>query len=107
MRSEVTPMVLTMPEAPPLLEVRDLCVRFDSFFALRGVGVSVKEGEIVVLLGANGAGKSTLFRAISGLHPPADGSIRFQGRDVTGLPAHRLVAQGIAVLVDDIRRRAG
>lgn len=79
-----------------MLEVRDLTVRFDSFNALRGVSLSVLEGEIVVLLGANGAGKSTLFRAISGLHPPAAGSIRFEGRDVTRLPAHRLVSEGIA-----------
>jgi len=79
-----------------MLEVRDLTVRFDSFNALRGVSLSVHEGEIVVLLGANGAGKSTLFRAISGLHPPAGGSIRFEGRDVTRLPAHRLVSEGIA-----------
>ena len=85
-----------MPETPPLLEVRDLSVRFDSFYALRGVSVTVEQGEIVVLLGANGAGKSTLFRAISGLHAPADGSIRFEGRDVTRLPAHQLVADGIA-----------
>ena len=85
-----------MPEAASMLDVRDLTVRFGSFEALRGVSLSVHEGEIVVLLGANGAGKSTLFRAISGLHPPAEGSIRFERRDVTRLPAHRLVSEGIA-----------
>lgn len=79
-----------------MLEIRDLCVRFESFYALRGVSLDVDEGEVVVLLGANGAGKSTLFRAISGLHPTAEGSIRFQGREVTRLPAHRLVEEGIA-----------
>lgn len=79
-----------------MLEIRDLSVRFESFYALRGVSLDVDEGEVVVLLGANGAGKSTLFRAISGLHPAAEGSIRFQGREVTRLPAHRLVEEGIA-----------
>jgi len=79
-----------------MLEIRDLSVRFDSFYALREVSLDVDEGEIVVLLGANGAGKSTLFRAISGLHPAASGSIHFEGRDVTRLPAHRLVSDGIA-----------
>lgn len=88
--------VPTMADPPPLLEVRELSVRFDSFYALRGVSVSVDEGEIVVLLGANGAGKSTLFRAISGLHPTAEGSIRFEGSEVTRLPAHELVGEGIA-----------
>lgn len=84
-----------------MLEVRDLSVRFDSFYALRRVSLDVAEGEVVVLLGANGAGKSTLFRAISGLHPAAEGSIRFEGRDVTRLPAHRLVSEGIAQAPED------
>lgn len=79
-----------------MLEIRSLSVRFDSFYALREVSLDVDEGEIVVLLGANGAGKSTLFRAISGLHPPASGSIHFEGREVTRLPAHRLVSEGVA-----------
>ncbi len=79
-----------------MLEVRDLRVRFGTFYALDGVSLSVKEGEIVVLLGANGAGKSTLFRTISGLHAPAGGAILLEGQDVTRWPAHRLVAAGIA-----------
>jgi branched-chain amino acid transport system ATP-binding protein len=81
---------------PPLLEVRDLSVSYGSFEALRGVGVHVEAGEVVVLLGANGAGKSTLFRAVSGLVKPSAGSITLEGRDVTRLPAHRLVGEGIA-----------
>jgi branched-chain amino acid transport system ATP-binding protein len=76
--------------------VRDLSVRFGTFYALKGVSVDIKEGEIVVLLGANGAGKSTLFRTISGLHAAAQGTIGLEGQDVTTWPAHRLVAAGIA-----------
>ena len=79
-----------------MLEVRDLVVRFGSFSALRGVSVDVRQGEVVVLLGANGAGKSTLFRAISGLHAPSEGTIGLEGKDVTKWPAHKLVAAGIA-----------
>lgn len=79
-----------------MLEVRDLSVRFGTFHALSGVDVDIREGEIVVLLGANGAGKSTLFRTVSGLHQPVAGTIRLEGEDVTSWPAHRLVAAGIA-----------
>lgn len=79
-----------------MLEVRDLSVRFGTFYALSGVNVDMRAGEIVVLLGANGAGKSTLFRTVSGLHRPVAGTIRLEGEDVTSWPAHRLVAAGIA-----------
>jgi branched-chain amino acid transport system ATP-binding protein len=82
--------------ATPMLEVRDLSVCYGTFEALRGVSVRLEAGEVVVLLGANGAGKSTLFRAISGLAVPAAGAVLLAGRDVTRLPAHRLVAAGIA-----------
>ena len=80
----------------PMLEVRDLSVRYGTFEALRGVSLRVEAGEVVVLLGANGAGKSTLFRALSGLAAPASGAVLLEGRDVTRLPAHELVAAGIA-----------
>jgi branched-chain amino acid transport system ATP-binding protein len=79
-----------------MLEVRDLSVRFGTFFALSRVSVDIREGEVVVLLGANGAGKSTLFRTISGLNEAVGGSIHLDGQDVTSWPAHRLVAAGIA-----------
>ena len=85
------------PAAPaPLLEVRDLVVRYGTFEALRGVSLRIRAGEVVVLLGANGAGKSTLFRALSGLVAPASGTVALEGRDITHQPAHRLVAAGIA-----------
>ncbi|HUF75395.1 MAG TPA: ABC transporter ATP-binding protein [Longimicrobiales bacterium] len=79
-----------------MLEVRDLSVRYGTFEALRGVSLRLDAGEVVVLLGANGAGKSTLFRALSGLAVPVSGSVLLEGRDVTRLPAHRLVEAGIA-----------
>ncbi len=79
-----------------MLELKGVSVQFGSFLALRQVTVSVREGEIVVLLGANGAGKSTLFRAVSGLERPSEGTIHFDGRDLTRMPAHRIVREGVA-----------
>ena len=83
-----------MPE--PMLELKGVSVQFGTFLALRRVSVSVAEGEIVVLLGANGAGKSTLFRAVSGLERPSEGTIHFDGQDISRLAAHRIVREGVA-----------
>ena len=83
-----------MPE--PMLELKGVSVQFGTFLALRQVSVSVAEGEIVVLLGANGAGKSTLFRAVSGLERPSEGTIHFDGQDISRLAAHRIVREGVA-----------
>lgn len=79
-----------------MLEISGLSVRYGSFTALHGVELSVDEDEIVVLLGANGAGKSTLLRTVSGIERASGGSIRFQGREITEWPAHRIVREGIA-----------
>jgi branched-chain amino acid transport system ATP-binding protein len=79
-----------------MLELKGVSVQFGSFLALRKVSVSVAEGEIVVLLGANGAGKSTLFRAVSGLERPSEGTIYFDGQDMSRVPAHRIVREGVA-----------
>jgi branched-chain amino acid transport system ATP-binding protein len=80
----------------PLLEIRDLEVRYGGIRALHGLSLSVPEGSIVTLIGANGAGKSTTLRTISGLVQPAAGSIRFAGKEIAGKPAHTIVAEGLA-----------
>ncbi|WP_025321440.1 ABC transporter ATP-binding protein [Deferrisoma camini] len=80
----------------PLLEIRDLRVRYGNIEALHGVSLRVDEGEIVSILGANGAGKSTTLMAVSGLVRAAGGSIRFDGTELTRLKAHRVVELGVA-----------
>jgi branched-chain amino acid transport system ATP-binding protein len=87
----------------PLLEVRDLTVCHGQLEAVRGVSLSVGQGEVVGIIGANGAGKSTLLRTIAGLHRPAAGSVLLDGQDVTGLAPEKRVAAGL-VLVPEGRR---
>jgi branched-chain amino acid transport system ATP-binding protein len=82
--------------APPILEVVDIHTYYGSIHALKGVSLTVSDGEIVTLLGANGAGKTTTLRSINGLNRPRQGAIRFQGRDITSVPAHEIVKRGIA-----------
>jgi len=79
----------------PLLEVRDLDVRYGAIRAIKGIDFTVEEGEIVALLGANGAGKTTTQKTISGMLRPAAGSITFDGQRIDGIPAHRLIGLGI------------
>ena len=79
-----------------LLELANLSVKYGSVEALHGVNLRVEAGEIVTILGANGAGKSTTLRAVSGLLRPSGGEIRFEGRPLNRLPAHRVVELGIA-----------
>jgi branched-chain amino acid transport system ATP-binding protein len=79
-----------------LLDVKDLDVHYGGIHALKGVSFSVEDGTIVALIGANGAGKTTTLRAISGLLRPTAGSITFAGRSIAGLPAHEIVARGLA-----------
>ncbi len=78
-----------------LLEVRDLVVRYGAVEAVKGISFSVDEGQVVCLVGSNGAGKTTTLRAISGLLPVASGSISFAGKQINGVPAHRLVTLGL------------
>ena len=80
----------------PLLEIRDLVVRYGEIEALRGVSIAVDEGQVVTLLGANGAGKSTTLRAISGLAKPAAGDILFDGKSIAGLGPEAIVRLGIS-----------
>jgi len=78
-----------------MLELRDLDVYFGAIHALRGVTVTVAEGEVVTLIGANGAGKSTLLRAASGMVRPRGGRVVFQGEDVTRTPIASIVSRGL------------
>jgi branched-chain amino acid transport system ATP-binding protein len=79
-----------------ILEVNDVHTYYGSIHALKGISLQVREGEVVTLLGANGAGKTTTLRSINGLNRPRQGSIRFQGRDITQTAPHEIVKRGIA-----------
>jgi branched-chain amino acid transport system ATP-binding protein len=81
----------------PLLEVDDIRARYGNIEALKGVSLTVDEGEVVTLIGANGAGKSTTLRAITGLTPASAGTIRFNGREITRVAAQEIVGRGIAL----------
>ena len=79
-----------------LLEVEDIVTAYGSIEALKGVSLTVDEGEVVTLIGSNGAGKSTTLRSISGLTPPRSGSILFRGEEISTLPAQEIVRLGIS-----------
>jgi branched-chain amino acid transport system ATP-binding protein len=79
-----------------LLNVSDINVYYGAIHAIKGVSFHVDEGEIVTLIGANGAGKSTTLQTVSGLLHSKTGSITFEGKSIAGVPAHTLVAHGLA-----------
>jgi branched-chain amino acid transport system ATP-binding protein len=79
-----------------LLELENVTLLYGRIQALHGISLTVGEGEIVALIGANGAGKTTTMRAISGLRPVAQGSIRFDGKDITRLRADLRVVRGVS-----------
>lgn len=80
----------------PLLEVRGLSIRFGGLVAVADVNLSLNRSEVLCIIGPNGAGKSTLFNLISGIYRPSQGSVHLDGQDITGWPAHRIAAAGIA-----------
>lgn len=80
----------------PMLELNDINVYYGAIHAIKGISLSVNEGEIVTLIGANGAGKSTTLRTISGLLKPKTGTINFLGKEISGMPAHQIVREGIS-----------
>jgi branched-chain amino acid transport system ATP-binding protein len=82
--------------ATPLLHVEDIHTFYGAIEALKGISLEVFEGEIVTLIGSNGAGKTTTLRSISGIVPPRQGGIYYQGRDITGVPGHTVAGMGIA-----------
>jgi ABC-type branched-subunit amino acid transport system ATPase component len=91
----------------PLLEIRDIALRFGGIVALDGVSFAIQEGEILGLIGPNGAGKTTLFSLISGFLKPSAGKVRYAGDDVTGEPPHRLARRGIARTFQIVQPFAG
>ncbi len=80
-----------------MLKLERVNVFYGAIHALRDVSLTVNTGEVVTLIGANGAGKSTTLRSITGLLTPRTGTIVFEGSEITGLPAHQLVARGISM----------
>ena len=80
-----------------LLKVEDLHVYYGSIHAIKGVSFEVNEGEIVTLIGANGAGKSTTLNTVAGLMKPRSGSVVFDGKAIAGVPASKIVPQGMAL----------
>lgn len=79
-----------------MLEIHDLSVAYGAIKALHGISLKVDDGAIVTLVGSNGAGKTTTLRTISGLVKPSAGRIVYEGQEIGGLPAHHIVARGIA-----------
>jgi ABC-type branched-subunit amino acid transport system ATPase component len=87
-----------------LLEVDDVHVHYGKVAALKGVTLTVAEGEIVALIGANGAGKTTTLKTISGVRPVTSGSVRFEGRDLAGVPARGDPSAGVVSIWWPTRR---
>lgn len=87
----------------PILEIRDLHVSYGGIRALKGISLSVPEGQIVTLIGANGAGKSTTLRTVAGLIRPDRGDILFEGQSIAGMSAQDIVRKGLT-LVPEGRR---
>ncbi len=84
-----------------MLEVSKINSFYGEFRVLYDVSLQVNDGELVVVFGPNGHGKSTLLKTICGLHPPASGTIKFDGKETTGLPALKLVEMGVVYIAED------
>jgi branched-chain amino acid transport system ATP-binding protein len=89
-------MNATKPNGNVILKVDDIHTYYGTIQALKGISLEVHEGEIVTLIGANGAGKSTTLRSINGLNHPREGTITFQGSNITETAAHEIVKMGIS-----------
>lgn len=79
-----------------MLEIRNLEVYYGMIQAIKGISFEVKEGEVIALIGANGAGKTTILHTVSGLIPSSAGTIVFEGKNITKVPAHKIVSLGMA-----------
>ena len=81
-----------------ILKVDDINVYYGAIHAIKGVSFEVNEGEVVTLIGANGAGKSTILKTVAGLLSSHTGSVQFMGKDLGGIPAHKIVPMGLALV---------
>ena len=79
-----------------MLEIKDIEVFYGVIQAIKGISFEVNEGEVIALIGANGAGKTTILHTITGLLSPKKGSVIFEGKDITKVPAHKIVSLGMA-----------
>lgn len=86
-----------------MLEVQDLIVRYGEFRAVHGVSFTVREGELITIIGANGAGKTSILRTLMGLQPVYRGTIKMNGRDITRLSAHERAKLGIGIVPEGRR----
>jgi len=91
------------PRTPPLLEVEGVCCRFGGLLALNHVTLEVRQGEIFGLIGPNGAGKTTVFNVITGLTPPSEGRVLWEGQPISGLRPDRVNRRGIARTFQNLR----
>ena len=86
-----------------MLEVKDLEVYYGVIQAIKGVSFHVEKGEVIALIGANGAGKTTILHTVTGLISPKKGSVIFEGKDITKVPAHKIVSMGMAHVPEERR----
>ena len=87
---------MSSEQRPLILELKDVHTYYGSIEALKGISIEVREGEVVTLIGSNGAGKSTTLRSINGLNHPREGSIHFQGKEITDEAPHNVVKMASA-----------
>jgi branched-chain amino acid transport system ATP-binding protein len=87
----------------PLLEGRELSMRFGGVRAVSGVSLAIQEGQILSIIGPNGAGKTTIFNVVTGLYRPTAGDVRLRGRSIAALPPHARARLGVARTFQNIR----
>ena len=87
----------------PLLEVRDLAMRFGGLLAVDGVSLSVQPQQVVSIIGPNGAGKTTVFNCLTGFYRPSGGSIHFSGQAIHGLRDHQIARKGVVRTFQNVR----
>lgn len=87
----------------PILQAKDLTMRFGGLFAVNGVNISVEEKQVVSLIGPNGAGKTTVFNCLTGFYQPTGGEILLRGTPIHGLPGHQIARRGIVRTFQNVR----